>query len=170
MSNDTLDDLFAGGGAPAVKWETLGQKVVGPITKAEARQARDFETGDLLTWDDGRPKMEVILTIATGQIDPGIEGDDGERRVFVRGHMFTALREALNKAKARKPEPGGRVAIVWSGEGEPPKKGFKAPRLFTVAYEPPAIAAVEDLFAQAPATPAPASDEAADLAALLAKS
>lgn len=165
-----LDDLFAGGGAPTMKFVAIGDSITGVITGTEVRQQKDFTTDELKFWDDQKPMMELVLTLATSLRDAGIEDDDGSRRVFVRGQMLTASRQAVRKAKAKKPDIGGRITITHSGEGEASKKGFNAPKLYEVTYEPPMAVAVDDMFddepetVAAPAAPAPAVDTAALLA------
>jgi hypothetical protein len=143
-----LDDLFSGSGAPVVKFTKVGDDVIGTISSIEVRQQRDFDTNEPKTWDDGKPMMEVILTLDTAERDRFIEDDDGSRRVFVRGAMLTALRQAVRKAKATKPEIGGRIAITHSGLGEAKKRGFNAPKLYDVEYEPADVVAVQEVFAE----------------------
>lgn len=177
LNYDELDDLFAGGGAPAAKFAKIGDSITGVITNAEARQQTDFDSGEPLTWDNGDPRMEVVLTLSTTLRDPDIEDDEGERRVFCRGQMLTAMRQAVKKAKDKKPRIGGRITVTYSEDGEAKKKGFNAPKLFTVAYEPPNDVAVESLFDEPAEAAAPAEEsiedkiknmDPAELAALLA--
>lgn len=168
MNNyDELDDLFSGGGSPAFKFEKIGDTVTGTITGIEVRQQRDFDTDELKTWDDGKPMMEIVITVATSLRDATIEDDQGERRVFCRGAMLTEFKKAVRKTKQAKPAIGGRVTITHSGLGEAKKKGFNAPKLYTVEYTAPSEAAVEDMFAdEAPVAAAPeavAADTQADL-------
>ena len=177
-----LDDMFSGGGAPTIKFTNIGDGVIGVIADIDVRQQRDFDTNELKTWDDGKPMMEIILTLNTTLNDPTIEDDDGQRRVFVRGAMLTALRQAVRVAKVSKPEIGGRIAIDHSGLGDVKKRGFSAPKLYQVGYEPPQTVALDTVFddpapvdiaatgiAQADALAAAAAMDPAQLAALLAQ-
>ena len=163
MSYDELDDLFSGGGSPAVKFTKIGDAVTGVITATEVRSQRDFDSGEVLTWDDGKEKKELVLTISTTLRDATIEDDDGTRRVFCRGQMLTAMRDAVRKAKAPKPEIGGKVTITHTEVGEPKKRGYNGPKLFAVTYEPPAAVAVTEMFDEpdtaAPAAPAASSED-----------
>lgn len=176
MSNDALDDLFAGSGAPAFKFESVGTAITGVITGLETRQQTDFDDGSLKFWDDGKAMMELIITMATKLRDPEVEDDDGERRLFCRGAMLTALKQAVRKVKETKPAVGGRITVTHSGLGEVKKKGFSAPKLYEVEYEAPSEVAVEQMFTE-PAKPsqedllAKARDmDPAELAALIAAS
>lgn len=179
-TSDPLDDLFSGSGAPAFKFDQIGDSVTGVITSLDVRQQTDFESGELKFWDDGKAMMEVVITLATALRDPNVDDDEGERRVFCRGAMLTALKGAVHKVKAQKPAIGGRVTITYSDLGEVKKRGFNAPKLYTVAYEAPSDVAVAEVFADEPAVPEPTSQEAllakakdmdpAELAALIAAS
>lgn len=152
LNYDEIDDLFAGGGAPAASFATLGDSITGVILNVEGRQQTDFDTGEPLTWDDGKARMEAIITLSTKLRDPEVEDDEGERRLFCRGQMLTAMRGAVKKAKDKKPRIGGRLTVTFSDEGEQKKKGFNKPKLFTVVYEPPNDVAVENLFDEAEET------------------
>jgi hypothetical protein len=149
LNYDEIDDLFAGGGAPAASFAELGDSITGVILNVEGRQQTDFDSGEPLTWDDGKPRMEAIITLSTKLRDPEVEDDEGERRLFCRGQMLTAMRGAVKKAKDKKPRIGGRLTVTFSDEGEQKKKGFNKPKLFTVVYEPPNDVAVENLFDEA---------------------
>ncbi|MGI9136403.1 MAG: hypothetical protein ACR2JS_04985, partial [Candidatus Nanopelagicales bacterium] len=63
-----LSDLLSGGGA-YLKWETPGTTYTGVITEVATRQARKFESTDLDFWDDGTPKMQAVITLATDYRD-----------------------------------------------------------------------------------------------------
>lgn len=159
-----LDDLFAGSGAPAFKFDTVGTKITGIITGLDVRQQTDFDSGEAKVWDDGKPMLEMVITLATSLRDKDIEDDDGERRVFCRGAMLTAMKQAVRAIKETKPVIGGKVTITHSGLGEAKKRGFNAPKLYTVDYVAPD--ALDSVFDDEPA----AVDAApADAAALLAQ-
>jgi hypothetical protein len=146
MDFNELDALFSGGGSPAAKFGNIGDSISGVITQAEARQQTDFDTGEGLVWDDGKPRMEVVLTLTTSLRDDSIEDDDGMRRVFCRGQMLTALRNAVKKTNDRGPRPGARVSITYSGNGEAKRKGLNAPKLYDVIYEASNDVAVAAVF------------------------
>lgn len=174
MAYDDLDDLFSGGGAPAVKFPTVGTSITGTITALEVRDSKDFDTGEVLTWEDGSPRKELVITVATSLRDASIEDDDGARRIFAKGNMFTAVRDSVRKAKAKKPEVGGRITVTYSADGEIKRKGYNAPKLYTAVYEPPTGVQVEAMFDE-PSTTSTTDDvphanpAADDQAALLAQ-
>lgn len=141
-----MSDLFRSGGAPAFRFDNVGDTVTGTIISAEAQQQKDYATGDLKFWDDGKPMIEIVLTLSTALRDPAIEDDDGDRRVFVRGQMLTALKTAIRKSSDSQPKPGARITVAYSGDGEAKKRGYNAPKLYTVEYTAAAQAAVEAEF------------------------
>jgi hypothetical protein len=140
------------GGMPSAKFPVVGTTITGTVTAdPEVRQATQFGTGEPLFWDDGRPKMEIVLTIATDARDAEIDGDDGTRRVFIKGQMLTAARAAIQNAKVKNFAPGGKVTITYARDGKPSKPGYNPPKEYTMTYEAPGL---EDLVAPE-ATPAP---------------
>ena len=146
---DELEAMFSGGGAPTFKFEKIGDSITGTIVIADPRQQRDFDTNELKFWDDGNKMMELVLTLQTTYRDATIEDDDGQRRVFVRGAMLTAMRQALSKAKVKAaPEVGARVTIAHTDLGEIKRKGFNAPKLFTVDYEAATSVEIENMFGE----------------------
>lgn len=136
------NDILLSGGAPAFKFENIGDTVKGEVVSAEARQQTDYATGDLKTWKDGKPMMEVVVTLQTDLRNDG--DDDGQRRIFVRGQMTTALRDALKAANARL-EPGGTLAVQFTGTKPSETRGFQPAKQFVAQYVPGAPAAVNDL-------------------------
>ena len=45
---------------------------------------------------------------------------------------------AGRKLRACDPQPGGFLWVVREPDGEPPAPGFNAPKLYRIAYKPPA--------------------------------
>lgn len=147
MSIDSsVDGLLNGGGAPSAKFASVGDTVKGSVVSAESRQQTDLD-GKAKTWDDGSPQMQIIITLDTDERDPSIIDDDGKRRVFVKGKMLTALKEALKDAGA-KLEVGAKLAFQYTGDGTAAKAGYSPPKLYKVAYkapEPAAVVGVDEL-------------------------
>lgn len=138
IDND-VNQMLTASGAPACKFQAIGDTHKGRIVTAEKRQQTDYATGTPKTWDNGEPMWEIVITL-----DTGVEDENGEtnRRLFVRGQMLKALREALKDANA-KLEIGGELAVRYTGDGEASKKGFNAPKLFKAKYTAPAPSAVD---------------------------
>lgn len=160
-----IDDLFASGGAPALKFPTVGTTHIGTITGLEARQQRDFEKNELVTWDNGEPKMELVVTMRD------VDGNEG--RLFAKAQMLSAIRDAVRVAGCKKPEIGGQLAVSYTHDGENKNPKFNPPKMYQVAYEPPAVAAAAAMFDSKTdtATPDPNTPLTAEqLAAMLSAS
>lgn len=137
MSNDSYDFL-GGGGVPSGKFSTPGDVVGGAIAiEPEQRQQTDYKTGEGLTWKDGSPRMQLVVTVQTDLRDPEVEDDDGKRRLFVKGEMRKAVQKAVIAAGARGLDVGGELHVTYTGDGE--KKGnLDPPKLYSATYAKPA--------------------------------
>jgi hypothetical protein len=143
----SVENFLNSGGAPAAKFPNIGSVVKGTVEEASVAQQTDFATGAPLTWDDGSPRMQLVITLATEERDPSIDNDTGKRRVFVKGQMLTAVKEAIRQAGAKSIEVGDTLAIQYKSDGEPPKAGFHAPKIYAAQYKVGAASSVsvEDL-------------------------
>ena len=134
---------FAEGDVPPL---TRGGRVIG---EPELVQQRDYDTGEPLTWDDGRPKKQLIIDVQTDLNEPNEDfpEDDGVRRFYVKGNLQKAIRQALREARADEVEEGGELYVTFTGFGERPvsKSGKKlnAPREHTARYVKPSAAYVQ---------------------------
>jgi hypothetical protein len=144
MSEPTGSDLIMGGGVPAAKFDDIGTIVKGQIVAVDTGQQRDFKTKEPLFWGPDRrpsttvtdkPVMQAIITVQTDQRDPGIDGDDGQRRIYVGGrNIRDAVRDAVVKSGARDIRIGGTLAVKYTaGAG-----GTGDPKQFIAEYAPPA--------------------------------
>lgn len=133
------------GGAPAVSFKAesmRGQWVHGTILKLEKTQQTDFDTDELLFWDEAktRPKFQLVFTLQTDQRDPEKDDDDGQRRLFAKFNLLTAIKEAIKETGHQGEVVGGKLGVVWYGEGE--RVGKKAPpKFYKAKFEPPAATA-----------------------------
>lgn len=166
MTSTDVNDFLLAGGVPSAKFDNVGDLVKGTVVASEVTQQVDFATKKPKFYDDGNPMMQAVITLQTDQRDPSIEDDDGRRKVYVKGQMTQALRDAL-RAAGSKVEIGGTLAVQFvdqenTGKGNPKK-------IYRAQYKPgaPSVDATNDLLgagAPAPATsaPAPAPAVAAD--------
>ena len=146
-----IADALASGGT-YLKWEHPGTTYTGIITDVTMRQSRKYESTDLDTWDDGTPKMQVVLTIATDYRDQSQQDDDGTRMASINlwSGQKKALVAACKAAGVTEPHTGQRfTATHVSGIGN-----AKAPRVFeyTLTAGPSGVAAALDV--EPAATPA----------------
>lgn len=150
-----ITDMLKGGN-PSAKFPTVGTTIGGTVVEAEPVQARNFDSGEPEVWDDGRPKMQIRVTVETDLRDPEDEHDDGKRGIYVKawGDNFKALKAAIRAAGDDDVRPGGTFSATYYADGPKPKKGF-APKLFSYTYTKPSGAAA--LLKTPEAAPAPAA-------------
>lgn len=151
--SSTLDDLLASGGK-SFKFENPGDTVTGTIAAIDVRQATEFGTGKPLTWDDGRPQEQIVVTLQTDLAEDG--DDDGKRNVYVKGwgSQLRAFKAAAAAAGA-KPTPGTTFTASFTGYGPKPAGGGFPSKEFEYRIVPASTARVDALTGPAP-VPAPA--------------
>jgi hypothetical protein len=142
MSVD-VNAFLSGAGVPGARFPTVGTTVAGRIRHAEVAQQRDFDTGRLLTWDDGSPRQQLVVDVATGDRDPARPDDDGVRRLYAKSNMLDAIRRAI-RASGAQLENGGTLSVTYTGDGEPARRGLAAPKLYDATYQPPTAALLSD--------------------------
>lgn len=150
--------ILMGGGATSAKFDTVGASVTGTIEDLSASQQTDFTTGELKTWANGDPMMQVVVTLATDQRDPDVTDDDGVRKVYVKGKSLTAaVRDAVRRAGAKGLEPGGVLTVTYTGDGPQERRGMNPPKLYSATYaKPDPAAAANKALGLAQAEPAAA--------------
>jgi hypothetical protein len=143
--SDNVDDFLFGGSGMAAKFEQIGDTVEGVITDAVVGQQTHMETKEPLTWTDGSPRKQLVITIQT---DEKSADDDGLRRIFAKGGSYEvatgtgtslkdAIGDAVKKAGAKSLTVGGRLKVGYTGEGKKTNRGFSAPKLYRATYEAP---------------------------------
>lgn len=141
FSQEAASALSRNSGGSIVKFTNIGDTVKLKITGLEQREQTDFISGEILRWADGKPKMQFVFT--------GIDQDTGEEtRLFAKGYLLTAIKEALQKADANL-EAGGILAVKFDREDEPSKPGLNPAKRYVAQYQPPKPASIsaEDLLA-----------------------
>jgi hypothetical protein len=79
------------------------------ITDARETQARDYDTGEMLTWPSGDPLMVLVVLGTT-------ERDGVDCSLFIQGRELTkAFGDARLAVGAEGIAPGDRLGVVWSG-------------------------------------------------------
>lgn len=149
-----------GTGVPSAKFPVLNSSVVlDPITDVEASQQVDFKTRKPLFYDDRKPRMQIIVTGKTSERDSTIENDDGMRKLYVKGQMRQAVRDAVVAAGAAGIEPGGALAIQWVGE-EDAGQGMNPKKVYAAQYRRPPAQGTANLLDQPAQPAAPAAQPA----------
>lgn len=139
ITSETNDFLMSSGGRSA-KFAEVGATVKGKIVGAEKAQQTDMD-GAPKTWDNGDPMWQLVVTLQTDERDPGDPDDDGMRKLYLKGSKpttsFGAVRAAIIAAGEREMKVGGTLAVRYTGDGEPSKRGFNAPKEYAAKYEAP---------------------------------
>jgi hypothetical protein len=134
-------DFLMGGGVQSAKFPILGTSITGRIvSEPTVEQQKDFTTGEAKFYDDGKPQMQLVVTLATNDRDPANPDDDGQRRLYVKGQMKTAVAQAVRAAGAPHLQVGGTLTVTYSRDGERKNPRFNAPKNFDAVYVPAAAA------------------------------
>lgn len=156
MSTQEVNDFLMSGGRPSAKFPTVGATVRGTVVDATVEQQRDFQSGELKFWKDGKPMNQAVVTVQTDERDPDIEDDDGQRRLFVRGQMQAAVRDAVRKSGAGRLEVGGTLVVKYIRDEPAKTRGFNPSKVYEAAYKPPASTGVDEFLGDSQPQPATA--------------
>ena len=128
-----IDKFLFGEGGNAFKFDEIGDTVEGTVIDAVMADQRSLDTGAPLTWEDGRPKRQLVVTLQTELHDN--DDDEGVRRIYAKGGnyevasgtgtaMKNAIADAVKKSGASTIEPGGHLKVGYSGEGKRTNRGY----------------------------------------------
>lgn len=138
MSNDSMriSDI---GGTPTFRFESIGDRCKGRIVSITKRQSTDMDSGELLTWPDGRPKLYTSITLDLDGEERTVNGAGGSFEVATgEGRSFeAALVAAAKAAGAESIDAGATLEVVHSGLGKKTGVGKNAPRLYSMRYTAP---------------------------------
>lgn len=141
-----VNDFLFGGGGKAAKFEEIGDECSGTITDVKVAQQTSMDDNTPLTWPDGSPRMQLIITLQTTEHDG--EDDDGIRKLYAKGgkyetasgtgtSMKDAIADAIKKAGATSIDEHGTLKVGYTGIGKKTNRAFNAPKLYRAVYEPP---------------------------------
>lgn len=148
MSFDDVNDFLMGSGAKPFPFDRQGDVVTGEIIDAVKQQQTGMEDKKPQFWDDGNPKMMLVLTLQTELKED--DDDDGKRTVYLRGgnpqvadgkgtSTLKAVQEAVKKSGSKKGiELGATLSLAWTGNA-PKKGGLNPAKLYTAAFKPAAL-------------------------------
>lgn len=123
MTNTTIDPFQAGGDSlPGFKFANVGDRLTGQIVDMRQVDDRDLD-GNVRTWDNGDPRKVWVFDVDTNK------DGDADVSLWVRGNMYTVIRDALKAAAI--PTVGAMISVVHDRVGDPPKKGYHPPKLFS---------------------------------------
>lgn len=134
------DSLLMGGGIPSAKFPNIGDTVTGVIeSKPEVQQQRDYDTDELLWWDDGKPRLQIKVVLRTNQRDPDIDDDQGLRALYLKAQLQSAVRDAVKASGAKGLEVGGTLTVTYDHDGVTNNKKFNPPKQYVASYTPPNV-------------------------------
>jgi hypothetical protein len=138
------NDFLLGSGGASFSWKEkpLGTTIEGTIARApEVRQQTDLQTGNPLTWDNGDPKMQLVVALQTTLRED--DDDDGVRNLYVKGSkkpesksLHAAVAGAVQAARAKGLEVGGHLKVTLTGKRPSTTKGFNDANEFAAVYTP----------------------------------
>jgi hypothetical protein len=126
-------DFFTGGVKPA-QFPQLGATASGKILDMVQTQ-QTTPQGELKTWQDGSPAMQLVITIQTTERDDA--DDDGKRTLYVKGQMKAVFGDALKRGAVKQLDIGGTVTVTYVADGERTNPAFSPPKQYAVQYVPP---------------------------------
>lgn len=143
MTSTTAEQFLLGGGGKSAKFETVGTTVTGTIAAPpQVRQQTDMTSGAPLTWDNGDPKMQLVVQLQTSERLDG--DDDGIRNLYVKGSkdpasksLHAAVAGAVQAAGAKGLEVGGTLTVQYTGDGVSKTRGFNPPKQYAASYKAP---------------------------------
>jgi hypothetical protein len=132
------NSLLVSKSVPSISFKDakVGDSFTGTITDLETAQVRNYETGEPEFWDDGKPKLQIVVTLATDYLDPDLEGDDGSRKVYLAGQKLTAAKQAMKEAGISKLEKGFGFTIAFAGEKPSSNKKYNNVKLYGITIKP----------------------------------
>ncbi len=154
------NDFLMGGGIPSAKFAIKGASIRGVILSPPVTmQQQDFVTKEPKFYRNGDPQMMVVIRLQTDQRDPDIEGDDGERGLYVNGIRVKALRDAIRRTGAKGAEVGGTLVATYVRDEMPTGGLAQGSKVIDFVYTRPATA-LDDVVPPAQNYNAPAEQAA----------
>jgi hypothetical protein len=150
------NDLLAGSSVPSLSFKdtAVGEGYEGTITGLRTVQVRNYEDPTKLEfWDDGKPKLQIEVTLATEYADASDPDDDGSRRVFLFGQKLRAAQEEMRKKGIKKLEVGSTFKITLIGTKPSQNKRYNDVKLYGIEIIPATSDAAVDALLSVGAKP-----------------
>lgn len=165
-------DLLVGSSTPTLSFKdtAVGEGFEGTVISARTVQVRNYEDPTKLEfWDDGKPKLQIEVTLATDYADPTDPDDDGSRRVFLFGQKLRAAQDEFRKKGLKKLEAGYQFKITLTGTKPSQNKRYNDVKLYAIEINPATSDAAVDALLEAGATPVAKATKSGKIAGLDAK-
>jgi hypothetical protein len=151
------NDFLMQTGGKSFPFEKLSDVVIGEVISAQVAQQTDLDTQEKLSWPDGSPRMQLVITLQTSL--KSSDDDDGVRTIYAKGGKYDvaegsglSMKEAIAKAVrdggGTGLNPGDQLAVAFTGQGVKKNRGFNAPKLYEASWKRsvPASVSGKDLF------------------------
>ena len=155
------NDLLAGSSVPSLSFKDLavGDSYEGVITGLRTVQVRNYEDPTKLEfWDDGKPKLQIEVTLSTSYADPTDPDDEGSRRVFLFGQKLRAAQDEMRKKGLKKLEIGSQFIITLTGTKPSQNKRYNDVKLYGIEINAAKSDSAADALLAAGATPVAKKD------------
>jgi hypothetical protein len=129
--------------APAAQFDRIGKRVGGRVIADSVEvQQRDYDTDALMFWDDGQPRMQLVVEVEAGEPHPDIDGHDGNRTFYIKGQMLAAVKAAIRKSgtKPKAIPAGAYLYVTWESEEKSTakgKRGAQPKKIYVAEYTAP---------------------------------
>ena len=133
------NDLLGSKSVPSLSFKDVevGTKFEGVITDLRTVQVRNYDDPNKLEyWDDGKPKLQIEVTLATEYIDSSLDEDDGTRRVYLFGQKLQAAKAEMKAKGIDKLEKGFKFAIEFVGTKPSSNKRYNDVKLYAIEVTP----------------------------------
>lgn len=123
----------------SARFAAVGDHVTGIVSAVPyERQKTKFGTNQPDFYDNGDPKMQILVPLSTEERDTA--EDDGERILYVSSHnMRRAISSAIRDAGALDLEVGGKLTVTFTGFDPNSKNPANPAKLYTAAYQVAAV-------------------------------
>ena len=140
--------LLMGGGGRNWSWvakdangirvdKPVGTSISGTVEASgiSEMQQTDYDTGALLTWPDGKPKMQIVIPLQTQFKDD--DEDDGRRTLYVKqsSNLQAAIANAVRATGAKALEDGGTLTVTFTGTKPASNPRNNPIKVFSAQYQ-----------------------------------
>lgn len=132
------NDLLGTRSIPSISFKDakVGDSFTGTITDLRTVQVKSYDTGEPEFWDDGKPKLQIEVTLATNYLDPELDEDDGTRRVYLFGQKLAAAKQEMKSKGLSKLEKGMAFTITFTGTKPASNKKYNDVKLYGIEIDP----------------------------------
>jgi len=131
------NDLLGTRSIPSISFKDakVGDVFNGVITELKTVQVRSYDSGEPEFWDDGKPKLQIEVTLATDYLDPSLDEDDGTRRVYLFGQKLAAAKQEMKAKGFSKLEKGMKFSIKFTGTKPSSNKKYNDVKLYGIEID-----------------------------------